>query len=392
MKRIGLYLGFPPEGGGAFQYAQSVLDALLNLPPSRYEILVAYSHTAWSPKLQKLDSRVLKIATHEGKLETLVRTALRFGLPLSIWRNIAKYVHPFTRQLMDQGCDLWLFPAQDVWTYAIPSPTLGVIHDLMHRYERRFPEVSAFGLFHRRERHYRRLCRHAKGVLVDSEVGKQQVLESYDIRAEHIHVLPYVAPAYMRSEYVPDDFDKRYHLPPKFLFYPAQFWEHKNHCRLLRALAAIRPKAPDLHLILAGSKKNAYPRVLEEIQRLGLEDRVQILGYIPDDDVPVFYRRARALVMPTFFGPTNIPPLEAIAAGCPLAVSNIYAMPAQVGNAALLFDPESVEEIAQALLQLAGSDELCVRLAEAGKAKSLRWGQVQFNKRFQTIVESIVGK
>lgn len=390
MKRIGLYLGFAPEGGGAFQYALAMLDALASLPPDEYQLVVAYTHPAWPVKLEKYRGRISTIKLHEGRLDFVVRTALRYGMPLAPWLLLARWIHPFTRRLLGQGCDLWVFPAQEVWAYAIPSATLGVIHDLMHRYEPSFPEVSIFGLFHRRERHHRRLCRQAKGVLVDSEVGKRQVMESYGPSASRLHVLPFVAPAYVHSDQVPADFDQRYRLPDKFIFYPAQFWEHKNHIRLLQAMAALRPKVPDLHLVLVGSKKNAYGRVLKEIERLSLQDRVRILGYVPDEDMPVFYRRALALVMPTFFGPTNIPPLEAMAVGCPMAVSNIYAMPEQVGDAALLFDPNSVDEIAEAIFRLATDEALRDRLAGAGRIQAARWGQAQFNARVNEIVETVL--
>ena len=86
--------------------------------------------------------------------------------------------------------------------------------------------------------------------------------------------------------------------------------------------------------------------------------------------MPEFYRRARAMVMPTFFGPTNIPPLEAFALGCPVAVSNIYGIPEQVGDAALLFDPNSVEEIADCIERLWQDDALCASLISKGHART----------------------
>jgi len=390
MRRIGLYLGFPPEGGGAFQYALSVLEALASLPDSRYEIVVAHSHPAWQAKLVRFGGRFAKVQLHEGLLETLIRTALRFGLPLSLWRWVAPHIHPFTQTLLTQGCDLWFFPAQDVWTYAVPIPSIGVIHDLMHRYERGFPEVSSFGLFRRRERHYQRLCRHTLGILVDSDLGKRQVVEAYEQSPDKIHVLPFVAPVYINAGDVPDGFAERYHLPEHFIFYPAQFWRHKNHVRLLRAFAAVRSMVPDLHLVLVGSRKNAYPHVRDEIKRLDLVGHVQILGYVPDGDMAEFYRRAVALVMPTYFGPTNIPPLEAMAAGCPMAVSDIYAMPEQVGDAALLFDPNSESEIAMSILRLATDGALRQRLAKAGQARTAEWGQTQFNIRLGEILERVL--
>ena len=62
--------------------------------------------------------------------------------------------------------------------------------------------------------------------------------------------------------------------------------------------------------------------------------------------------------MPSYFGPTNIPPLEAMALGCPVAVSNKYAMPEQVGDAGLLFDPDSPEEIAKCIKAMWLDDKL----------------------------------
>jgi glycosyltransferase involved in cell wall biosynthesis len=378
--------GNPPEGGGAFQYAQSVLSVLSALPEASYRIVVAYSHPAWESRLVGSASHVECMRVRYGILDMGVKAALRFGFPLMPWRTVAKYIHPLTRRMRAAACDLWLFPAQDIWTYAIPVPAVGVIHDLMHRYESSFPEVSAFGLFRRRERHYRRLCRYARAVLVDSNVGKRQLMESYSLCSERAYVLPYVAPAYMYVETLPFGFDGRYCLPKKFIFYPAQFWEHKNHVRLLEAMAMLRIEFPDLYLVLAGSSKNGYRRALETIDRLGLIDRVLLTGYVPDEDIPEFYRRALAMVMPTFFGPTNIPPLEAMVAGCPMAVSGIYAMPEQVGDAALLFDPESVDEIAGAIRRLATDSELRQRLAMKGRERARRWGMSQFHARLVAII------
>lgn len=389
MIRIGLYLGFPPKGGGAFQYALSVLNAASHLPSDEYEIIVAYTEPAWSETLVGYREKICAVAMHEGAFDNAIRTALRLGFPLGIWRAVAAHIHPLTKNLLRQRCDAWIFPAQDVWTYATPTKAIGVIHDLMHRHESSFPEVSNWGLFRRRERHYKNLCARVSAVLVDSQLGKQQACDAYQVDPRLVHILPFVAPDYIQQTRAPADFDSRYSLPEKFLFYPAQFWAHKNHVRLLQALAIVRDIVPDLHLVLAGSSKNAYANVLKTIARLKLADRVHVLGYVPDQDMPVFYGRARALVMPTFFGPTNIPPLEAMASGCPMAISNIYAMPQQVGDAALFFNPTSVKEIAEAITRLATDDALCRRLSAEGREQSAKWGQSQFNKRFLEIIQKV---
>jgi glycosyltransferase involved in cell wall biosynthesis len=221
-------------------------------------------------------------------------------------------------------------------------------------------------------------------------VGRQQVAESYGTPLEKIHVLPFVAPPYIRETFTPPGFDTRYSLPAKFIFYPAQFWEHKNHKRLIRAVAALKKDLPDLVLVLAGSPKNAYDSVIKLIHELGLANDVHFLGYVPDADMPEIYRRARALVMPTFYGPTNIPPLEAFVAGCPVAISGTYAMPEQAGDAALFFDPKSESEIADCIYRLWTDDRLCAELTEKGKVRASKWGQKQYNKRFVQIVDQVL--
>lgn len=386
--RIGIYLGFPPEGGGAHQYAFSLLMALASLPFG-HKVVAVYSHASWQEKLKAFDDTLDTIYISEGLTGSLVKTLLRFGLPLPVWHRFSIKFHPFTKKLIGQSCDLWIFPAQDVWTYALPKPSLGVIHDLMHRYEAQFSEVSAFGLFNRRERHYRRICKYARGILVDSNIGKKHVLESYGVIEGKLFVLPFVAPSYMLQTTEPADFAERYRLPEKFFFYPAQFWSHKNHIRLIEAFSSIQSSDPDIQLLLAGSKKNAYGSVLRKIRELQLENKVKLLGYIPDADIPWVYRRARALVMPTFFGPTNIPPLEAMLTGCPIAISNTYGMPEQVGEAALLFDPSSTKQIAEAMHRLATDDGLCEKLKNAGLRRTQEWGQEQFNIRIREIIDFV---
>lgn len=111
---------------------------------------------------------------------------------------------------------------------------------------------------------------------------------------------------------------------------------------------------------------------------------------MPDEEITEIYRRARAMVMPTFFGPTNIPPLEAFALGCPVAVSRIYGMPGQVGDAALLFDPNSVDDIAAAIRQLWSDDELCRSLADKGIERAAAWGPRRFSKRLEAILNSVL--
>lgn len=383
-KRVGLYLSAEPYGGGVFQFNLAMIEAVTSL--SQYEVVIAYSLPIWSKYLSDYNAKQLYIEdTPSFTTRALWKIWRELKLPLGWWRRINHMFHPITSHLVQEKCDLWIFPSLDELTYQVNAPVLATVHDLMHRYET-FPEVSDKKVYEWREYLFTNMFAMAKGSLVDSEVGKTQVIESYGAKPEQIHVLPYIPPQYI---YQPAS-NYRGDLPDKFIFYPAQFWEHKNHKRLIKAIALLVDNLPDIQLVLVGSTKNGYESAKNLVKELHLENRVHFLGYVADNQIVDIYRRARAMVMPTFFGPTNIPPLEGFALGCPVAVSNIYAMPEQVGDAALLFDPYSEQEIAAVIERLWVDDKLCETLRSNGLAKSNSWGQREFSTKLHEIVERVL--
>ena len=123
-----------------------------------------------------------------------------------------------------------------------------------------------------------------------------------------------------------------------FLLYPANWWAHKNHELLLQAFALVRRERPELRLVLTGSDHPA-----------ALPDGVASLGRVPDEQLVDLYRSASALVFPSLYEGFGLPALEAMACGCPVAVSRVAALPEVCGDAAVYFDPTSVEDIARGI-------------------------------------------
>jgi glycosyltransferase involved in cell wall biosynthesis len=389
-KKIGIFLGCEPYGGGTFQYNQSIIEAVAAFPQDKYKIVFCCTSELWLNYLKKYDYKVSLIRSTFFWGRVVWKLWRIFHLPISWWRRINHFFHPIAKGLYKEKCDLWIFPSQDGWSHLINVPTLVAIHDLMHRYERRFPEIADKRELKWRESHFSSICRFAKGILVDSKIGKEHVIDSYHVKPETIFVLPFVAPGYIFNRGVPKGFEERYALPKKFIFYPAQFWEHKNHKNLIRAIALLKRDLLDIKLVLVGSPKNAYNSVIHLVKELNVDENICFLGYVPDQDMPEIYRRARAMIMPTFCGPTNIPPLEGFASGCPVAVSNVYGMPEQVGDAALLFNPNSISEIAEIIRKLWVDDELCSKLKEKGLLKTEKWNQKHFGQRLLEIVEQVI--
>jgi glycosyltransferase involved in cell wall biosynthesis len=387
--RIGVFLGVERLTGGMFQYAQAILEALVCLDPKRYSVVIAYSDVAWAPILTRLGLHGHAMR-HVRLGQRIADLAMVLRLPSVANRIFGRYINPLVSELGALRCDAWIFPAGETLTYQMKGRMIGVIHDLMHRYEPSFPEVSALFRYGLREHRMGNIAKYCEAILVDSIVGRQHVVESYGVAAEKVISIPYIAPSYLGATDERVDFDAHYKLPSKFLFYPAQFWPHKNHLRLLDAIHKVSIDAcPDVQLVLSGAKCYRYEQVKQFADECGLSNRVHFVGYVPDEDLRGFYVRARALVMPTFFGPTNIPPLEALSTGCPAIVSGIYGMPEQSGDAALYFDPKSVGEMAERITQVWCDDILTAEMAAKGLERSRCYGQPEFSQRLVGVIDGL---
>jgi len=389
MKRIGIVLGSSP-GKGVYQYAQAVLDAFLRLPADNYEKVVAFEHPVWEGQIPDGAAKIIRLRPRSFRTRAFNRLWHMIKLPMSAWRKVGRFVDPNVKVLVDAKCDLWLNPSNENWAFRAPVPALGTIHDLMHIYEPHFPEVGSAAELAERDFHFRETCRWSKGIVVDSNIGKQHVVDAYDIPPDKVFPLPYIAPRYIYDSAKEPPVDLPYDLPKKFFFYPATFWRHKNHAGLFAALVKLRDRYPDMRLVLAGANENGYAEAVKKVEELGISENVVFLGFVPESHMFELYRRARALIMPSFFGPTNIPQLEAFVAGCPVATSHIYGIPEQVGDAALLFDPSSVDEIASTMERLWTDDALCSQLIERGHEHARNWGPVQFSARLGKIIETVL--
>ena len=179
-------------------------------------------------------------------------------------------------------------------------------------------------------------------------------------------MLPFVPPPYLDR---PSDTDVAgvavsLGLGERYLLFPAQFWPHKNHRRVVEAVADLHRSGHDVSVVLTGSATGEIrSQVLRELRDLIDANRiarlVRILGYVDDATMACLYAGATGVLLPTFFGPTNIPVIEAWAMGVPVLSSDIRGIREQCGEAALLVDPTSVEAIAEGIRSLWFDETMC---------------------------------
>ena len=308
--------------------------------------------------------------------------------------------HPEMARLL-RGCrvDLMLYPCPSRLSFEAGVCYVMAVHDLQHRLQPEFPEVSANGEWERREYLFRNGTRYATLLLADSEVGKEDILNfygSYGVTSDQVEVLPYLPACYLAvdvSESERQRVRNAYHLPERYLFYPAQFWPHKNHTRVVQALGLLKQEHKlKIPVVFCGSytgeiRERVFREVMSLSAQLGLEKEIYYLGYVPDEDISGIYAEAVALVMPTFFGPTNIPILEAWAFGCSVLTSDIRGIREQVQDAAILVDPRSVEAIANGIYQLWTDETLTRTLADRGRQRLASYTPDDYRRRLVAILE-----
>jgi glycosyltransferase involved in cell wall biosynthesis len=295
--------------------------------------------------------------------------------------------------------ELMIEPTPTSLSFEAGIPFIMAIHDLQHRLQPHFPEVSANGLWEELEYLFRNGARDATLLLADSEVGKEDILHfygPYGVTPDKVKVLPYLPACYLAMEVSVSERQRvrtLYYLPERYLFYPAQFWPHKNHVRIVQALGLLkRERRVKVSVVFCGSyseeiRERTFHKVMSLASQLGVEKQIHYLGYVPDEDMSGLYAEAVALVMPTFFGPTNIPILEAWAFGCPVLTSDIRGVREQVQDAGVLVDPCSVEALTDGMYQLWTDEHLACSLADLGRQRLASYTPDDYRRRLVAILQ-----
>jgi glycosyltransferase involved in cell wall biosynthesis len=325
----------PGISGGSETYARELCRALTRVGEHDYEAIVPTLATDAADGLETIVATGYRASvTIPGRLLAMGGAALRPGQ---------------FRERLDRA---------DVVHYALTvpvpptgRPTVLTLLDVQH--------LDLPHLFPRGERLFRRLAydraaRRAGQVVVISEWVRESVIGRLALDPERVHAIHL---AVDHERFRPDPSVSR----EPFLYYPARPWPHKNHARLYEAFADLRRERPELRLVLSGAGHDPadLPEGVEALDA-PLEMRISL------------YRRAAVVVFPSLYEGFGLPPIEAMACGCPVACSRAGSLPEVVGDAAVLFDPTDPAAIADAVrVALARAEELSERGIE--RAASFTW-------------------
>jgi glycosyltransferase involved in cell wall biosynthesis len=385
--RVGIRMPILAESvGGGFRFEQEILRGLLDrLPKTAHECVVVGDEATWSQDFP-LPSNVVYVPLYSANPRaSLLLRAIRWvrrtkgGSSLGRFRRWLK--PPQARPAVSEALrthGVQFLVHLGPWVLSPDVPFLTFVWDLEFRCQPYFPELSVSGEWERRHHHYESMLPRATVVVTGTQEGKRQIEHFYRVSPNRFVILPHPTPTDALALAAEAGSGARPGNREPTLLYPAQFWPHKNHVGLLKALRllndhhGLRPR-----LLLTGSDQGNRAHVERMARELRVSDQVSILGFLPRDRLLQLYTEVNALVYPSTFGPENLPPLEAFALGCPVAASRIPGSDEQLGDAAVFFDPHDHQAMADAIRVVLTDSSLRALLIERGRSRARRWTRTE---------------
>ncbi len=277
--------------------------------------------------------------------------------PLQAWQRGVDLLHSMA----------FVTPLLSRQTAVVTIYDLSFIH-----YPERFPAS---------QRHYltrmtRHACRRARRIITISQSGRQDVHQLFHVPPDRIDVaLPGVDETYRPLPAQAITTFRRKKGLERFILHVGTLQPRKNIPVLLNAFANLPPSG--LKLVLVGGKGWLYEEIFTQVKRLGIEKRVLFTGYVPDGELPLWYNAAELLVFPSVYEGFGMPVVEAMACGTPVIAANASSLPEAVGEAGLLFAPDSPTELAERITAVLQDPALRAKLKKWGlqHARNFSWNR-----------------
>ena len=223
----------------------------------------------------------------------------------------------FEKQLINDKIDLayFLSPNYDSFYFNDINFALNV-WDNCHIDHPEFPEVRKNFEFEKRELFYNKVLKKATSIIVESNITKNNLVRRYGIDKNKIEINNFLNILDKHPKYN-DSILETLSIKTPYVFYPSQFWSHKNHTYILDALHTLKSGGIKIGAVFCGSDQGNLDFVKKYSEGLGISESVCFLGYVSEEAKNSLFRSSLAVVVPSFFGPTNLPQIEAAIIGVP---------------------------------------------------------------------------
>ena len=340
-----------PEEGGAFTFTQSLIKMLDEENFAVDIVFIAYKNFGTRLRLNKKTIFLNEHFTPTVYLYKLLRRVFKNSVALE--KILSRKINKATEQLIYKfGIDCIYYPNQTEREISV-VPFIATNWDLGHLLLNDYPEFKEDGQDEKRRQWYSDEIHEAKLIAVESEAGKNEVTQLLKIPAEKICVVPLFATNNAQNNLnestIKETLDKYRLVKEKYLYYPAQYWKHKNHATLVEAFKKFSGEHADYKLVFSGADKGELIHIKNQIAELKLEEKILCLGFISSGEKNILLQNCLCLAMPTLLGPTNLPPLEAMEYGILTICSDLAGHREMMGEGALYFNPYSAQEMEEAM-------------------------------------------
>ena len=385
---IAVIIGSDLQSGGGYQYEYMVLDILKKYHTNekidfkfygfRDEVKNDYSEL-------ELEIKIIK----ENIFQKLHRLSLSNFYLYKLFSKIKIAFSSIEKQFQNDKIDLVYFLSPSLISQGLNNiPYIFTLWDLGHLDILEFPEVSYDRQFEAREMVYSKSLKKAYKVIVDLEYGKQNAIKKYNLDEKRIEVLKFLPNIRIIENDLKINIKEKYNLKNDYIFYPAQFWAHKNHMYILKAIQMLRVgKNMEIDVIFSGSNKGNLDYILDKAKEFKVDDLIHYIGFAPNEEIPYLYKQSIALVMPTYLGPTNIPPLEAFAYETTLCYSDTPFFREQVKDAAFFMDLKNPNSLVENIIEIQNNKVAVENKKEEGTKILQEWNDENFYKKLQTIFD-----
>lgn len=228
-------------------------------------------------------------------------------------------------------------------------------------------------------------------VFTDSNFSKKEITKYVSTNGKEIKVLYCSIDGEniqnLLSKINLQEFREKYNLPQNYFLYVGSIKRHKNLITTLKAFKLLREKYSDNKLVLIGVQQDEF---FDNAEMNDLRDDVIVPGHIADHEFPAVYAIALCLIFPSIYEGFGLPPLEAMSCGCPVIVSKTASLPEVCADAALYFDPFSIEEMVKAMKQIIEDKSTVAQLRNKGFENVKRFSWKSFSQNLKNEIDELL--
>ena len=379
--KIAILLETNFSAGGAFSYSfDTCLDLFKNSKKKKdLQLYCLHNKTAELFKKKGIEAKLLNFSFVEKNIIRLVNFRLfRFFIkqfPL---------ITSIEKKFLEKNVDIIFYPALSKSIFLFKKIKFcSSVLDLCHIYHNRnFPEISE-DEFNLREDIYNYSLSRSFKILTNSSEIKNQISKRYKVKKDNILTIPFL-PKQLDKKIIKKKFlKKKYDQYKNFMIYPAQIWAHKNHKAIIEACKILKKTKLKLNFLFCGRDKGEKDYLIDLTKKYDLKN-IYFLDYISENEINYLYRKCKGVIMTSYFGPTNLPPLEAWSYNKPIIYNRSFKK--EVGhNTCEFVNVDDYKKLSISIQKIANNKYSKIKLMNANN--NLEKMKKNYQKKIKILVD-----